>query len=181
MARVQIPVGAFSERCTASDRPACRSPSERGNAERRDLNHGGRSATGGSDRPASGSNPGRRILWRTIREPQMQLIWDLNPTSGSPRRAEGPSRTLWFWFKSRTEHSRGRAPSDLPLAASRVPSVAVRPPRDALSGRVSLLSRESRSAHSEAEQREASTTQAGSGAAREAHSEARTDVRASTT
>ena len=59
MARVQIPVGAFSERCTASDRRACRSPPERGNAERRDLNHGGRSATGGSDRPASGSNPGR--------------------------------------------------------------------------------------------------------------------------
>jgi len=34
----------------------------------------------------------------------------------------------------------GRLPTDLPLAASRFPPVAVRPPRDALSGRVSLRS-----------------------------------------
>ena len=81
-----------------------------------------------------------------------------------PRRTQRDrrERPSGIGFKSRTEHSRGRAPSDLPLAASRVPSVAVRPPRDALSGRVSLLSRESRSARSEGERGEPSTTRGAS-------------------
>ena len=71
-------------RRTAGDRRACRSPPERGNAERRDLNHGGRGATG----PPSG----RGLLSKSNRG-RVSSAFGPSPGSGAehPLRRSGSS------------------------------------------------------------------------------------------